>query len=195
MIQILKQESDWLGLRLVLCPCSATARGWINGPLLRTGWERVPENYDLGTDTVLELLTLHLSQAPWGCSSGVLVFGDRVTCQRRSESSLSRASLFPQLPKASSPSRKWMHSFCTSPSSPKKMSSSRPCRTSPPGERWPYGEQTPWAWAGKGKFGGSKSLRGEAESAFSLRCTANDLKCIIRLIKHDLKMNSGAKHV
>nr|AAC53003.1 DNA ligase III-beta [Mus musculus] len=26
------------------------------------------------------------------------------------------------------------------------------------------------------------------------RCTANDLKCI-RLIKHDLKMNSGAKHV
>ncbi|KAM7066981.1 DNA ligase 3 isoform 2-T2 [Molossus nigricans] len=27
------------------------------------------------------------------------------------------------------------------------------------------------------------------------RCTANDLKCIIRLIKHDLKMNSGAKHV
>ncbi|XP_066551873.1 DNA ligase 3 [Amia ocellicauda] len=27
------------------------------------------------------------------------------------------------------------------------------------------------------------------------RCTGNDLKCIIRLIKHDLKMNSGAKHV
>ncbi|MEE6469721.1 hypothetical protein FKM82_008738 [Ascaphus truei] len=27
------------------------------------------------------------------------------------------------------------------------------------------------------------------------RCTSNDLKCIIRLIKHDLKMNSGAKHV
>uniref|UniRef100_F6YGC6 DNA ligase n=1 Tax=Ornithorhynchus anatinus TaxID=9258 RepID=F6YGC6_ORNAN len=27
------------------------------------------------------------------------------------------------------------------------------------------------------------------------RCTANDLKCIVRLIKHDLKMNSGAKHV
>uniref|UniRef100_A0A7N5KRV5 DNA ligase n=1 Tax=Ailuropoda melanoleuca TaxID=9646 RepID=A0A7N5KRV5_AILME len=27
------------------------------------------------------------------------------------------------------------------------------------------------------------------------RCTANDLKCIIRLIKHDLKMNAGAKHV
>ncbi|XP_053563410.1 DNA ligase 3 isoform X2 [Bombina bombina] len=27
------------------------------------------------------------------------------------------------------------------------------------------------------------------------RCTANDLKCIIRLVKHDLKMNSGAKHV
>ncbi|XP_058854332.1 DNA ligase 3 isoform X1 [Acipenser ruthenus] len=29
----------------------------------------------------------------------------------------------------------------------------------------------------------------------SRKCTANDLKCIIRLIKHDLKMNSGAKHV
>ncbi|MGH0136681.1 UNVERIFIED_CONTAM: hypothetical protein FKN15_075960 [Acipenser sinensis] len=29
----------------------------------------------------------------------------------------------------------------------------------------------------------------------SIKCTANDLKCIIRLIKHDLKMNSGAKHV
>ncbi|XP_025027583.1 DNA ligase 3 isoform X4 [Python bivittatus] len=29
----------------------------------------------------------------------------------------------------------------------------------------------------------------------ALRCTANDLKCIIRLIKHDLKMNAGAKHV
>ncbi|XP_056140714.1 DNA ligase 3 isoform X2 [Lampris incognitus] len=29
----------------------------------------------------------------------------------------------------------------------------------------------------------------------SKKCTANDLKCIIRLIKHDLKMNSGAKHV
>ncbi|KFW01878.1 DNA ligase 3 [Eurypyga helias] len=28
-----------------------------------------------------------------------------------------------------------------------------------------------------------------------LRCTGNDLKCIIRLIKHDLKMNAGAKHV
>ncbi|XP_031207532.1 DNA ligase 3 isoform X6 [Mastomys coucha] len=27
------------------------------------------------------------------------------------------------------------------------------------------------------------------------RCTANDLKCVIRLIKHDLKMNAGAKHV
>uniref|UniRef100_K7G6X8 DNA ligase n=1 Tax=Pelodiscus sinensis TaxID=13735 RepID=K7G6X8_PELSI len=27
------------------------------------------------------------------------------------------------------------------------------------------------------------------------RCTGNDLKCIIRLIKHDLKMNAGAKHV
>ncbi|XP_062341301.1 DNA ligase 3 [Osmerus eperlanus] len=29
----------------------------------------------------------------------------------------------------------------------------------------------------------------------SRKCTSNDLKCIIRLIKHDLKMNSGAKHV
>ncbi|XP_035289703.1 DNA ligase 3 [Anguilla anguilla] len=29
----------------------------------------------------------------------------------------------------------------------------------------------------------------------SKRCTGNDLKCIIRLVKHDLKMNSGAKHV
>uniref|UniRef100_A0A8C9TRK4 DNA ligase n=1 Tax=Scleropages formosus TaxID=113540 RepID=A0A8C9TRK4_SCLFO len=29
----------------------------------------------------------------------------------------------------------------------------------------------------------------------SKKCTANDLKCIIRLIKHDLKMNAGAKHV
>ncbi|XP_061596279.1 DNA ligase 3 isoform X2 [Cololabis saira] len=27
------------------------------------------------------------------------------------------------------------------------------------------------------------------------KSTSNDLKCIIRLIKHDLKMNSGAKHV
>lgn len=27
------------------------------------------------------------------------------------------------------------------------------------------------------------------------KCTSNDLKCIIRLIKHDLKMNAGAKHV
>lgn len=27
------------------------------------------------------------------------------------------------------------------------------------------------------------------------RCTSNDMKCIIRLIKHDLKMNAGAKHV
>ncbi|XP_067866287.1 DNA ligase 3 isoform X2 [Heterodontus francisci] len=27
------------------------------------------------------------------------------------------------------------------------------------------------------------------------KCTGNDLKCIIRLIKHDLRMNSGAKHV
>ncbi|XP_040907203.1 DNA ligase 3 [Toxotes jaculatrix] len=29
----------------------------------------------------------------------------------------------------------------------------------------------------------------------SKKCTSNDLKCIIRLIKHDLKMNAGAKHV
>ncbi|XP_041947215.1 DNA ligase 3 [Alosa sapidissima] len=27
------------------------------------------------------------------------------------------------------------------------------------------------------------------------KCTGNDLKCIIRLVKHDLKINSGAKHV
>ncbi|KAG7515761.1 DNA ligase 3 [Solea senegalensis] len=31
--------------------------------------------------------------------------------------------------------------------------------------------------------------------AIAKKCTSNDLKCIIRLIKHDLKMNSGAKHV
>ncbi|XP_055982820.1 DNA ligase 3 [Sorex fumeus] len=35
----------------------------------------------------------------------------------------------------------------------------------------------------------------QALQDISSRCTANDLKCIIRLIKHDLKMNSGAKHV
>ncbi|KAM6163926.1 DNA ligase 3 [Rhynchocyon petersi] len=35
----------------------------------------------------------------------------------------------------------------------------------------------------------------QALQAIASRCTANDLKCIIRLIKHDLKMNSGAKHV
>ncbi|KAG7274416.1 hypothetical protein CRUP_027046 [Coryphaenoides rupestris] len=28
----------------------------------------------------------------------------------------------------------------------------------------------------------------------SKKCTSNDLKCIIRLIKHDLKMSAGAKH-
>lgn len=27
------------------------------------------------------------------------------------------------------------------------------------------------------------------------KCTVNDLKYIIRLIKHDLRMNTGAKHV
>lgn len=31
--------------------------------------------------------------------------------------------------------------------------------------------------------------------SFIKRCTANDLKVIIRLIKHDLRMNAGAKHV
>uniref|UniRef100_A0A4W3IKY2 DNA ligase n=1 Tax=Callorhinchus milii TaxID=7868 RepID=A0A4W3IKY2_CALMI len=31
--------------------------------------------------------------------------------------------------------------------------------------------------------------------AITAKCTGNDLKCIIRLIKHDLRMNSGAKHV
>ncbi|XP_075417510.1 DNA ligase 3 isoform X1 [Tenrec ecaudatus] len=35
----------------------------------------------------------------------------------------------------------------------------------------------------------------QALQEVAARCTANDLKCIIRLIKHDLKMNSGAKHV
>ncbi|XP_054449180.1 DNA ligase 3 isoform X3 [Pteronotus mesoamericanus] len=35
----------------------------------------------------------------------------------------------------------------------------------------------------------------QALQGIAARCTANDLKCIIRLIKHDLKMNSGAKHV
>ncbi|XP_063909442.1 DNA ligase 3 isoform X2 [Zophobas morio] len=31
--------------------------------------------------------------------------------------------------------------------------------------------------------------------SFSSRCTSNDLKMIIRLIKHDLRMNAGAKHI
>uniref|UniRef100_A0A3Q3B0W5 DNA ligase n=1 Tax=Kryptolebias marmoratus TaxID=37003 RepID=A0A3Q3B0W5_KRYMA len=31
--------------------------------------------------------------------------------------------------------------------------------------------------------------------AISKKCTSNDLKCIVRLIKHDLKMNAGAKHI
>ncbi|RZC37981.1 DNA ligase A N and/or zf-PARP domain containing protein [Asbolus verrucosus] len=31
--------------------------------------------------------------------------------------------------------------------------------------------------------------------AFMKKCTANDLKVVIRLIKHDLRMNAGAKHV
>ncbi|KAJ3589245.1 hypothetical protein NHX12_010091 [Muraenolepis orangiensis] len=31
--------------------------------------------------------------------------------------------------------------------------------------------------------------------SISKKCTSNDLKCIIRLIKHDLKMSAGAKHV
>nr|XP_033777678.1 DNA ligase 3 isoform X1 [Geotrypetes seraphini]XP_033777679.1 DNA ligase 3 isoform X1 [Geotrypetes seraphini] len=35
----------------------------------------------------------------------------------------------------------------------------------------------------------------KALEEIACRCTANDLKCVIRLIKHDLKMNSGAKHV
>lgn len=56
-----------------------------------------------------------------------------------------------------------------------------------------------WAWgdgvAREGRFGGPELFRDQAECASSPRCTANDLKCIIRLIKHDLKMNSGAKHV
>ncbi|KAM9729607.1 DNA ligase 3 [Menidia menidia] len=36
--------------------------------------------------------------------------------------------------------------------------------------------------------------QGELET-IARKCTSNDLKCIIRLIKHDLKMNAGAKHV
>ncbi|XP_053341540.1 DNA ligase 3 [Clarias gariepinus] len=31
--------------------------------------------------------------------------------------------------------------------------------------------------------------------AIAKKCTGNDLKCYIRLVKHDLKINSGAKHV
>ncbi|XP_065157594.1 DNA ligase 3 [Atheta coriaria] len=31
--------------------------------------------------------------------------------------------------------------------------------------------------------------------SFAMKCTANDLKMIIRLIKHDLRMNAGAKHI
>lgn len=31
--------------------------------------------------------------------------------------------------------------------------------------------------------------------SFASRCTSNDLKIIIRLIKHDLRMNAGAKHI
>lgn len=56
-----------------------------------------------------------------------------------------------------------------------------------------------WAWGDgitrEGKFGDSELFKDQVECASSPRCTANDLKCIIRLIKHDLKMNSGAKHV
>ncbi|TSP36102.1 DNA ligase 3 [Bagarius yarrelli] len=36
--------------------------------------------------------------------------------------------------------------------------------------------------------------QGELE-AVAKKCTGNDLKCYIRLVKHDLKINSGAKHV
>lgn len=59
----------------------------------------------------------------------------------------------------------------------------------------------PWGWARgdgitrEGKFGDSELFKDQVKCASSPRCTANDLKCIIRLIKHDLKMNSGAKHV
>ena len=28
-----------------------------------------------------------------------------------------------------------------------------------------------------------------------IRCTSNDLKYIVRLIKHDLRINAGAKHM
>jgi hypothetical protein len=36
---------------------------------------------------------------------------------------------------------------------------------------------------------------GDISPSFLYRCTPNDLKYIVRLIKHDLKINAGAKHV
>lgn len=44
----------------------------------------------------------------------------------------------------------------------------------------------------------SLTLEEEQENhfkGFSKRCTANDLKYVIRLVKHDLRMNAGAKHI
>lgn len=141
---------------------------------------------------VMRVWGLHM--ATLGLLHGILVFGDRVTCQRQSESSLSRASLSLQLPRASLPSRRWTNSSCGSPSSPRRMSSNRPCRISPPG-----GGTAHWGWAWGdgitrgGRFGSPELCK--LNVPHHSRCTANDLKCIIRLIKHDLKMNSGAKHV
>lgn len=74
-----------------------------------------------------------------GYGSVILFSGHRVTCQRQLESSLSRASLSPQLPRASLPSRKWMNSSFSSPSSQRRMSSNRPCRTLLLGEGLPRG--------------------------------------------------------
>lgn len=48
---------------------------------------------------------------------------------------------------------------------------------------------------GKEGLGVQSSSKAQWNVPHPSRCTANDLKCIIRLIKHDLKMNSGAKHV
>lgn len=56
-----------------------------------------------------------------------------------------------------------------------------------------------WAWGmeslGKEGLGVQSFSKTKLNVPHPSRCTANDLKCIIRLIKHDLKMNSGAKHV
>lgn len=99
------------------------------------------------TGAVIEISNSPVVMRAWGLYTatlgllhGILVFGDRVTCQRQSESSLSRASLSLQLPRASLPSRRWTNSSCGSPSSPRRMSSNRPCRISPPGGALPTGD-------------------------------------------------------